>query len=112
MITGEPRVVESQTTRSRLVSLRTNRLPYDYEVGMARTEWRRKALAPGFCVPDQIKYREWNHGAVLVDFAKRTNSIPFRLDAHSDFKDWNPQNRDRNSIPARASLAKSALTAP
>jgi hypothetical protein len=58
-----------------------------------------KDLAPGFCDPIQITPREWNDAAFFVEFEKRTNSIPFRLGAYADFKVWNPQNRDWNSIP-------------
>jgi hypothetical protein len=58
-----------------------------------------KDLAPGFCDPVQITPREWNDAAFFVEFEKRTNSIPFRLGVYADFKVWNPQNRDWNSIP-------------
>jgi Concanavalin A-like lectin/glucanases superfamily len=57
-----------------------------------------KELAPGFCDPVQITPREWNDAAFFVEFEKRTNSIPFRLGVYADFKVWNPQNRDWNSI--------------
>lgn len=57
-----------------------------------------KELAMGFCDPIQITPREWNDAAFFVEFEKRTNSIPFRLGAYADFKVWNPQNRDWNSI--------------
>lgn len=56
-------------------------------------------LAPGYCDPIQITPREWNDAAFFVEFEKRTNNIPFRLGAYADFKVWNPQNRDWNSIP-------------
>jgi hypothetical protein len=56
-------------------------------------------LEPGFCDPIQITPRAWNDAAFFVEFEKRTNDIPFRLGAYSDFKVWNPNNRKWEEIP-------------
>lgn len=57
-------------------------------------------LEMGFCDPVQITPRAWNDAAFFVEFEKRTNDIPFRLGAYSDFAVWNPQNRKWEEIPA------------
>jgi concanavalin A-like lectin/glucanase superfamily protein len=56
-------------------------------------------LEPGFCDPIQITPRAWNDAAFFVEFEKRTNDIPFRLGAYSDFNVWNPNKRKWEEIP-------------
>jgi hypothetical protein len=56
-------------------------------------------LEPSYCDPIQITQREWNDAAFFVEFGKDEKPRHFRLGAYADFKVWNPQNRDWNSIP-------------
>lgn len=56
-------------------------------------------LQPGFTDPIQITPRSWNDAAFFVEFSKDENPREFRLGAYSDFKVWNPGNKDWNAIP-------------
>jgi hypothetical protein len=56
-------------------------------------------LEPGYTDPIQITPRAWNDAAFFVEFGKDEKPRHFRLGAYADFKVWNPENRDWNSIP-------------
>jgi len=56
-------------------------------------------LEPGYTDPIQITPRAWNDAAFFVEFGKDEKPRQFRLGVYADFKVWNPDNRDWNSIP-------------
>ncbi len=57
-----------------------------------------KDLEPGYCDPIQITDKAWNNAAFFVDFDK---DLPrdFRLGVFSNLSDWNPSNKEWDSIP-------------
>lgn len=57
-------------------------------------------LAPGYCDPLQITPREWNDGALWVDFSKDERPRHFRLGAFADRAVWDPQRRNYDTLPA------------
>jgi hypothetical protein len=56
-------------------------------------------LEPGYTDPIQITPRAWNDAAFFVEFGKDEKPRHFRLGVYADFKVWNPDNRDWNTIP-------------
>jgi hypothetical protein len=56
-------------------------------------------LEPGYTDPIQITPRAWNDAAFFVEFGKDEKPRHFRLGTYADFKVWNPENRDWNTIP-------------
>lgn len=58
-----------------------------------------KDLEPGYCDPIQITPRAWNDAAFFVEFGKDEKPRHFRLGAYADFKVWNPNNRNWDTIP-------------
>ena len=56
-------------------------------------------LAPGYCDPLQITPREWNDGALWVDFSKDERPRHFRLGAFADRAVWDPQRRNYDTLP-------------
>lgn len=57
-------------------------------------------LAPGYCDPLQITPREWNDGALWVDFSKDERPRHFRLGAFADRAVWDPNKRNYDTLPA------------
>lgn len=58
-----------------------------------------EALPEGFCDPVQLTPRGWNDAAFFVEFERRPEWTAFRLGAYSDFRVWNPDNREWADIP-------------
>lgn len=56
-------------------------------------------LEPGYCDPLQITQREWNDGALWVDFSKDERPRHFRLGAFADRAVWDPNKRDYDQVP-------------
>lgn len=56
-------------------------------------------LEPGFCDPLQITPRQWNDGALWVDFSKDERPRHFRLGVFADRAVWDPTGRDLDKTP-------------
>ena len=56
-------------------------------------------LPPGYVDPLQITDKKWNDASFFIDFTKETPR-QLRLGVFSDYKFWNPQDRQWDDIPA------------
>jgi hypothetical protein len=59
-----------------------------------------KDLDPGYCDPIQVTQKDWNDATIFVEFTKDHKPRRFRLAVCADLKEWNPMNREWESIPA------------
>lgn len=56
-------------------------------------------LPPDYCDPLIITPREWNDGALWVDFSKDERPRHFRLGLFADRSVWDPQRRNYDTFP-------------
>ena len=56
-------------------------------------------LKPGYVDPLQITDKKWNDASLFLDFTKDDTPRHFRLGVFSDFKFWNPANKNFDNLP-------------
>ncbi|HLF94397.1 MAG TPA: LamG domain-containing protein, partial [Planctomycetota bacterium] len=57
-------------------------------------------LEPGYCDPIQITDKKWDDACFWVDFSKDEVPRLFRLGVFPNLREWNPQGRKVDTIPA------------
>ena len=72
---------------------------HDLTVSMWMRVDPENGLKPGYVDPLQITDKKWNDASIFLDFTK-DNPRDFRLGVFSDFKFWNPDNRDFEKLTA------------